>query len=83
MENKRPSVINIKWTKNGNKLNFENPKYAGGSLEDKSLRIASPTVADVAKYCCTITNAVESASMDVTLSNLQIKKVFCLVLPFI
>lgn len=71
VEDKRPNVFNIKWTRNGKLLDFENTNYAGGSLEDKILRIASPTVADRAKYCCTITNAVGSASMDITLGNFQ------------
>lgn len=62
----RPKVFNIKWTKNEKLLDFENTKYTGGSLEDKFLKIKSPTEADGGKYCCTITNAVGSSSMDVT-----------------
>lgn len=62
----RPKVFNIKWTKNEKLLDFENTKYTGGSLEDTFLKIKSPTEADGGKYCCTITNAVGSSSMDVT-----------------
>lgn len=71
IEDNSPSVFDIYWTKNDEVLKFENTNYVGGSFEDNFLKITSPTVADGGKYCCTITNAVGSASMDVTLGNFQ------------
>lgn len=66
IEDRPPTVYNIEWTRNGKLLDFENTKYVGGSLKDMFLKITSPTEADRAKYCCTVTNAVGSTSKDVT-----------------
>lgn len=71
IDDKPPTVFKMYWTKNGKQLNFENTNYAGGSLEDNILKITSPTEMDGGKYCCIITNAVGSASMDVTFGNFQ------------
>lgn len=66
LEDNQPTVYKIKWTKNDKLLDFNDTKYVGGSLEDRYLRITSPNETDGAKYCCAITNAVGSASKDVT-----------------
>lgn len=62
-----PKVYKIEWTKNGETLVFNNKKYAGGGLSDGFIIITSPTKADRGTYRCTVTNAVGSATKNVTL----------------
>lgn len=60
-------MYKIEWTKNGETLVFNNKKYAGGGLSDGFIIITSPTKADRGTYRCTVTNAVGSATKNVTL----------------
>lgn len=64
----------IEWTKNGETLVFNNKKYDGGGLNDGFITIKSPTKADRGTYACTVTNAVGSASKNVTLGILLFLK---------
>lgn len=65
VKNNASSVNDIKWTKNGEELDFQNQKYVGGGLLDSYLRITSPNEADKGTYSCTLTNAVGCTSKDV------------------
>nr|XP_034321578.1 uncharacterized protein LOC105323062 [Crassostrea gigas] len=62
-----PKVQRIDWKKDGQILNTNVWKYIGGSINDSSLTIRSPTEKDKGKYSCIITNAVGSVSKDVIL----------------
>lgn len=53
--------------KNGETLVLRKNKYVGGGLNDGFITIKSPTKADRGTYLCTVTNAVGSASKDITL----------------
>lgn len=61
-----PQILEVKWAKNGEQLNWENNRYLGGSLNDKYLTITSPISDGKGTYSCTVINAVGSVSNDVT-----------------
>lgn len=67
-----PEVQRIDWRKDGQVLNTNVCKYIGGSINDSSLTIRSPTEEDKGNYSCIITNAVGSVSKDVILSNFHV-----------
>lgn len=67
-----PEVQRIDWRKDGKVLNTNVCKYIGGSINDSSLTIRSPTEEDKGNYSCIITNAVGSVSKDVILSNFHV-----------
>lgn len=69
VKNNVPRECDIKWTKNGEGLNFKTQKYVGGRLSDSFLRITSPNETDKGTYSCTLTNAVGCTSKDVTFGN--------------
>lgn len=62
-----PEVKHINWCKNGEPLDRKSEKYIGGSLNENSFTITSPTDEDRGEYSCTITNAVGSISKVVIL----------------
>lgn len=64
-----PQVYEVKWAKNGEPLKRENNRYLGGRLNDKYLTITSPTSDDKGTYSCTVTNAVDSVSKELTFGN--------------
>lgn len=64
-----PEVKHIDWCKNGEPLDRKSEKYIGGSLNENSLTITSPTDEDRGEYSCTITNAVGSISKVVIFGN--------------
>lgn len=74
VKNNASSVNDIKWTTNGEELDFQNQKYVGGGLLDSYLRITSPNEADKGTYSCTLTNAVGCTSKDVIFGNVRIYK---------
>lgn len=74
VKNNAPRVSDIKWTKNGEGLDFKTQKYVGGGLLDSYLRIRSPNEADKGTYSCILTNAVGCTSKDVIFGNVRIYK---------
>lgn len=74
-----PEVQRIDWKKDDQVLNTNVCKYIGGSINDSSLTIRSPTEEDKGKYSCIITNAVGSVSKDVILGNVMFSIDFSLV----
>uniref|UniRef100_A0A8W8J3T1 DZIP3-like HEPN domain-containing protein n=1 Tax=Magallana gigas TaxID=29159 RepID=A0A8W8J3T1_MAGGI len=61
-----PQVYQEEWTKNREAIERTNFKYLGGQLYSNYFTIKSPTLDDKGTYSCTVTNAVGSASKDVT-----------------
>lgn len=64
-----PQVYQEEWTKNYEAIDRIKNAYLGGQLYCKYFTIKSPTFNDKGTYSCTVTNAVGSASKDVTFGN--------------
>lgn len=62
-----PKLNPIKWMKNEETLVLRNRKCVGGGLNNGFITIKSPTKADRGTYFCTVTNAVDSVSKNITL----------------
>ncbi|XP_062585754.1 B-cell receptor CD22-like, partial [Saccostrea cucullata] len=57
-----PKANCITWTRNGETLIIDHDKYIGGDIKNNSLTIKFPTMQDIGKYTCTISNAVGAVS---------------------
>ncbi|XP_062584134.1 titin-like [Saccostrea cucullata] len=60
-------VHSIKWTKDGNLLDLNKPKYSGGDLESTCLKILSPEEDDIGEYGCEVPSILGSVKESLTL----------------
>lgn len=71
-----PKVHQIEWSKNGQQLDNNSKKYAGGSVHDNCFTITSPTNDDKGNYSCKVINAVGSVSATISLGNIYFLLIF-------
>ncbi|XP_062599552.1 hemicentin-1-like [Saccostrea cucullata] len=60
IEETRPVIKKIMWTKDGEPLSMDAIKYQGGGVSDRYLKILSPSENDSGEYTCRVFNAVGS-----------------------